>query len=589
MLSVLGCGGKTTTPQQDEDECVRLAWYPDADLDGYTSLDGAVLSCEPLGGYTDTPSAQDDCDDDDSAVHPGAVERCDGIDNDCSGLADDDAFDAQSFYVDADGDGFAEEADPIALCADDAGEHLPAPQETFDCDDTDPHTFPGAEERCGDGVINDCVSTATEASAVCLGGEMEAVAALTVTSEADRDLLGLHVSGAGDVDGDGRGDMLIGGDMYDQGRVHVFSGAARGQLGVDDAPTTITPPAGSQGVMLSPAGPGDLNGDGYDDVAIVSQGEVYLFSAEGGGDLDAADAHTIVSGGSAARVHRAGDVTGDGYDDMLVGGSRALDVSSVWLLAGNISGSASLDAAHTRWDAEETEAFIGWAHDSAGDIDGDGIGDVVVGRGWFDVPTAEPDRAIADAGAAHLMLGGSPGTFQLEDTAVISVWGQEEGEQLGQAVRRLGDFDGDGRDDVLVQRGTTLWSAFVVLGGFLEHDTRSAEDAFLYIEDDGEPGTMVGALCGAGDMNGDGLADLAVQSGSYAETVVYVALGGLSGTVSLAELPIRYTRDGGYTSGGRMLSSAGDTDGDGLDDLLVGLPSANLLAGEARLLPGARY
>ncbi|MBN2797850.1 MAG: hypothetical protein JXX28_01770 [Deltaproteobacteria bacterium] len=88
-----------------------------------------------------------DCDDTDATVHPGAPERCDGVDNDCDAAIDEDPVDADTFYVDGDGDGYGDAAAPVAACEAPAG----AVSADGDCDDTDPAFHPGAPESdCGD-------------------------------------------------------------------------------------------------------------------------------------------------------------------------------------------------------------------------------------------------------------------------------------------------------------------------------------------------------------------------------------------------------------------------------------------------------
>ncbi len=129
--------------------------YPDADGDGYGDAANPSDACVPpatnnaLGG---------DCDDTRASIHPDAVETCDGVDQDCNGVIDDNATDAPSWYVDADGDGYAAGPDnSVKSCTQPDG--YTASQDTLDCDDSNPSVYPGAPEVCGDGVINDCNAT----------------------------------------------------------------------------------------------------------------------------------------------------------------------------------------------------------------------------------------------------------------------------------------------------------------------------------------------------------------------------------------------------------------------------------------------
>jgi hypothetical protein len=124
---------------------------PDPKADG--AVDGLSPSAEDGDG--DGFSAEDDCNDQDAGTFPGAVERCDGLDNDCDGAVDEDV--QGEFYADADGDGFGDPAAPITACEAPDG----AVPTATDCDDADPAVFPSADELC-DGVDNNCDGVADE-------------------------------------------------------------------------------------------------------------------------------------------------------------------------------------------------------------------------------------------------------------------------------------------------------------------------------------------------------------------------------------------------------------------------------------------
>ncbi len=138
---------------QDEDDpdLASPLWYPDADDDGYGHEGGAsVVACDQPSGHT---AEGGDCDDGDPAVHPGASEWCDGIDNDCDEVVDeDDAVDAPGWYPDVDGDGYGDlDATPTPACSQPTG----MAAEGSDCDDDDATVHPGAEEWC-DEADTDC-------------------------------------------------------------------------------------------------------------------------------------------------------------------------------------------------------------------------------------------------------------------------------------------------------------------------------------------------------------------------------------------------------------------------------------------------
>jgi hypothetical protein len=134
-----------------DDGATVATYHPDADGDGVGDSATAVEACTPPAGYVVTGG---DCDDGAPAVHPGAAEVCDGLDNDCDGTVDEDAT-AATYYADGDGDGFGDPARSVTACAAPAG-HV---AEEGDCDDSNPEVHPGEHEVC-DGLDNDCDGTA---------------------------------------------------------------------------------------------------------------------------------------------------------------------------------------------------------------------------------------------------------------------------------------------------------------------------------------------------------------------------------------------------------------------------------------------
>ncbi|MSP54643.1 MAG: hypothetical protein EXR69_03420 [Myxococcales bacterium] len=129
------CDGRT-------DEDLGTVWYQDSDSDTYGDPETTTIACtQPAGWVADN----EDCDDAAAAIHPGAVEICDGLDNDCDGLVDDadpdlDSSGEATGWADVDGDGYGDPNSPLAACfPDDNWADNPD-----DCDDTDPAQYPGA-------------------------------------------------------------------------------------------------------------------------------------------------------------------------------------------------------------------------------------------------------------------------------------------------------------------------------------------------------------------------------------------------------------------------------------------------------------
>ncbi len=123
-------------------------WYTDADNDGWGDDDSAFVACEEPSGAVDRGG---DCDDDDAGTSPGAEEICNGIDDDCDGEIDEGLEDANTWYTDADNDGWGDDDSAFVACEEPSG----AVDRGGDCDDNDRHINPDEREWC-DGVDEDC-------------------------------------------------------------------------------------------------------------------------------------------------------------------------------------------------------------------------------------------------------------------------------------------------------------------------------------------------------------------------------------------------------------------------------------------------
>ncbi|MBA2499780.1 MAG: T9SS type A sorting domain-containing protein [Chitinophagaceae bacterium] len=124
-----------------------LTYYADADGDGYGNPNSTIKSCVPQPGFITNKT---DCNDANAAIHPGAVEVCDGVDNNCDGQVDEGV--KITYYADADGDGYGSNISTIQACSMPQG-YLAS---GGDCNDNNTSINPGVTEVCGNGLDDNC-------------------------------------------------------------------------------------------------------------------------------------------------------------------------------------------------------------------------------------------------------------------------------------------------------------------------------------------------------------------------------------------------------------------------------------------------
>lgn len=390
------------------------------------------------------------------------------------------------------------------------------------------------------------------------------VASWTAEGEQDSAFYGAAVASAGDVNGDGYGDIVVGAyGQGDGGRAYVYLGSP---LGLGAAAWTTDGDAYAQ-LGNAVASAGDVNGDGYDDLAVGAVGydsagrvELYLGSPAG---LGPTPASTVSLGQEHAHfgtsLGGAGDVNGDGYADLIVGASMYDNDLTHEGWAGVYLGSAEGLASSPSWtvESDHKSAELGAAVASAGDVNGDGFGDVIVGS--------------PGAHLAQVYLG-SPGG--LGSGAAWRVIGPESS-CFGNAVAAAGDVNGDGYGDVLVgawvsnQGEQNEGRAYLYLGAASGLST-TPNWAF---QSDQEQAYFGRSVASAGDINGDGYDDVVVGADGFDDAEedegrAYVFLGSAEG---LGPHPVWVVGSGqSWVGFGAAVSSAGDVDGDGYDDVIVG-------------------
>lgn len=301
-----------------------------------------------------------------------------------------------------------------------------------------------------------------------------------LVGETAGDFAGFNISSAGDVDGDGIEDLLIG--AYGEasagnqaGKLYVVlghQGAWSSSASLSTADASWTGEVAGDRAGWSVAGVGDLNGDGFDDLVVgaprhdgsaIFSGKVYVILGESDPSnlgLSLASVSNSLLGQSAldeagTSVARAGDVDGDGFADVLISAPYrdigASDAGAVYIMAGRTGAvpyglNASLATANLVVTGEGIGDHLGLATAGGGDLNGDGYADVVLG-------SPDRDQSGTDRGMAYILLGrpGFSGVIGSGSGSVNgSFLGVSGGDRTAVAISIAGDVDDDGRSDLLI-------------------------------------------------------------------------------------------------------------------------------------------
>ena len=574
----------------DEEAEDALTYYADADGDGFSGDGLSVVACSPPDSSWSAEVT--DCDDLDPDVHPEASEVCNGQDDDCDALTDDDddsvdPFSQPPFYLDADHDGWGGETRGGFACLPPAGfddsdedcndadpaihpetwwyddgdgdrfgdasaalQTCEPPTTTFvldatDCDDRDRSVNPGAAEVCNDRLDDDCDG-------------------LTDDDDPNVDP-GTFTNWYYDADGDAYGDPSSIQAACEPPWRYVDDASD-----CDDTDVSVNPDAAE--VCLDGVD-NDCDG-GPNDCGLPSGATV------ASADLTLSGLSTGSSFGYSMAVD---DFDGDGVLDLLAGDPSDSDGGSyagaVFLLPGPVA--ASPTAAVTI--GTDSYDQLGLEVASAGDLDGDGVAESL----W-----SSPGASYTTASGLVTLAYGDP------NNGSWATLYSSSSDSLGQGLAGLGDIDGDGAPDFAV--GGPASDEKATNGGSIYLFTtapRSGRTTNVSVADaawhgaSGSSSHGASGSFGAGDVDGDGLRDLAMggynyQGGDGTVALVY-DVGAYTGDHTDNNADVTFEASASNAALGRRLQLHSDLTGDGYDDLVLVEGSYSSSRGKVWLVPGA--
>lgn len=573
-------------------------FYVDADADTYGDPATATVAC--ASERSDWVENGDDCDDTNADAFPGNSEICDGVDNDCDDAIDNEATDAGTYYADADGDSYG---DPGAaeLSCDGTG----LSDNDLDCDDADPLVNPGELEVCNDGQDNDCDGTDNGCGA--LGVIDLADANITWNGSNAGDKMGGPVRSVGDMDGDGNIELALSARGFDAAAGAVYLVEAPFTAGDYDIETVASARITGENAgdeVFAVTGLGDFNGTGTDSLALSGRkndsagdnsGSVYLFFSALSGDVSVTAADVRLTGEAigdqAGILSSADDMDDDGVPDLLVGVQRNDGANgAVYLIpGGSVSADQGLGDSTAIFRGTE-QALFGGGLAGVGDLDGDGIGDVIIGAPY-------DDTTDEDAGAVFVFYGaaGMAGSFTDADADAV-LFGAAKNDQTGWGIGSAGDHDGDGNTDLLISAtrsdlGASVSGAVYLVGGPFSGTDTVNNVAIATITGEGANDKMAPSFGGV-DINVDGQLDVlvAARSNNSGAGAAYLFLGPLSGTLSASTADGIFTGTNAGDGVGAPVNVPGDLNEDGVPDILIGGrdadPNGDVDAGSAYVVFG---
>ena len=578
-------------------------WYLDLDDDGYGIIDSPIDSCQNI---EQASSRSDDCDDGNALIHPDANEICDSLDNNCNLLIDNDdpqldIYTQIPMYLDEDGDGYGSEEYLGQFCS----SYPLGSQSNDDCNDLDEmfnpsqfELFDEVDQNCDDdpywySVSNlDSGFTHSESSTN-FGRYLDS---MDIDGDNRRELVISSPTYSFNPNTDTDDGKVIWIDGQREADWSDLSGESRYWFGEEDDDL--------YGIWA-----GDMDGDGVADLLMGSReknnksGAVYLISSDAGsGMVTEQSTWTWAVPNNdlrlASTLLRVGDVDQDGFDDVMVGASHydvgGSNSGGAFLLRGSDVGVVSDPTSGTVICGSGNGHQFGLRSSQAGDINADGILDVLVSSIYA-------DEEFTNSGSVYLFPVTDLLSTGLIAEDLVQFYGEAEQDKAGSQVSSAGDVNGDGYDDILIgandhdENFDQDGAVYLIYG-------QSYEDFALYNPLSSADAIFIGAfehsgfaddIESLGDINGDALDDFAIGSyladptGSNRGLVIGLLGQQFSGKYNIDDVADFMLR--GYGTNHRIgmgMAQAGDLNGDGLEDNWIGCVGCNAYDGQLFLFDG---